>query len=146
MVAFASVGFTSCIWHIRASSRPVPNLAASGTSTVANDAFLAEPFGSASASLSSFTAALALTTAFAFAFASPAFSCTFQVRAEEASAELPLSQKLPYLAVVCTDGNRGVFIDDSVYGGVVSNVNTVWVGEFLFYLPVFEITVVEAFR
>jgi hypothetical protein len=131
VVAFANIGFTSFIWRACASSRPVSNLAASGTATVANDAFLAKPFGSASASLSSFTA-LVLATAFAFVLAFPTISCSFQVRAIEASAELPLLQKRPYLAVVCTDGNRGVFIDDCVNGDVISNVNTVWVGEFLF--------------
>jgi hypothetical protein len=132
MVAFASICFTSCIWLVRASSRPVPSLATSGTSAIANDAFLAEPFGSASASLS-FLAALASTAAVAFVLAFPAFACTsFRVRAEEASAKFPFLQKLPYLAVVCTDGNRGVFIDDSVHGDVFSNVNTIWVGELLF--------------
>jgi hypothetical protein len=108
------------------------DLAASGTSTVADHAFLAEPLGSASASLS-FLAALPFTTAFAFGLAFSEFSCTtFKVRTEEASAEFPLLLKFSYLAVVCTNGNRGVFIDDGVHGDVFSNINNVGVGEIFF--------------
>jgi hypothetical protein len=132
MVAFASISFSTCIWLVRASSRPVSNLAASGTSAVADHAFLAEPLGSASASLS-FLADLSFATAFAFGLAFSEFSCTtFKVRTEEASAEFPLLQEFPHLAVVSTNGNCGVLIDDGVHGDVFSNVNTIWVGEILF--------------
>jgi hypothetical protein len=110
----------------------VSNLAASGTSTVADHALLAEPFGPASASLS-FLAALPFTTAFAFGLAFSEFSCTaFKVRTEEASAEFPLLLEFLHLAVVSTNGKCGASIDDGVHGDVFSNVNTIWVGEILF--------------
>ena len=119
VVPFCGVGFTSCIWLVRASSRPVPNLAASCTSAVADHALLAETHGSASASLSFLAsfASLAFATAFAFAFSSFARTA-FKVRSEETSAKLPLLQKLTYLAVVGTNGNSGVFVDDAVRGDI----------------------------
>jgi hypothetical protein len=126
----------------------VPNLAASCTSAVADHALLAETLGSASASFSFFASfASGLATAFAFGLAFSEFSCTtFKVRTEEATAELPLLQKLPYLAVVRANGNRGVFVDDGVHGDIFSNVNAVRVGEAFFELPFFDFKVVEAFR
>ena len=126
----------------------MPNLAASCTSAVADHAFLAEPLGSASASLSflaSFAFRLA-TTELAFGFAFSAFPCTtFEVGTEEATAELPLLQKLPYLAVVRANGNRGVFVEDAVCWDIFSYVNAVWVVEGFLEFPIFVVEIVEGF-
>jgi hypothetical protein len=60
------------------------NLSVSGTAATANDAFLAKPFWSTSASLSFSFAAFTFATAIAFAFSS--FACTsLEVGAKEAS-------------------------------------------------------------
>jgi hypothetical protein len=50
------------------------------------------------------------------------------------------------LAVVRTDGNRGVFVEDGVHRVIFSNVNTVRVGEGFHDFPIFVVKVVEAFR
>jgi len=120
------------------------NLSASGTAAVANDALLAKPFGATSASLSTFATTLAFATALSFALAS--FTCTsLEMWSKEASAKLPLLQKLSNLAVIGANSDGNILVNDCVHGAVVSHIDTVRVSKVAFQLFFLDVVIIEAF-